>query len=142
MHPHGLSGATLAEQLRKHRIECEFADEDYLVLMTTPENPAQELERLIAALGINKRFYDGRTAKKKIPLPVGVTKEMTMREAYFSEGETVPVRAALGRICRMPMAACPPAIPVVVPGERVDETAIESFLYYGITTVEVVKCQK
>jgi len=64
---------------------------------------------------------------------------LSARNAYFSTGETLPVAQTLGKICRMPTAACPPAIPIVVPGERIDERAIQSFLYYGITQVEVVK---
>ena len=63
----------------------------------------------------------------------------SVREAYFSSGETLLTKQAMGRVCRMPMAACPPAIPVVVPGERIDQTAIECLLYYGIKTIEVVK---
>ena len=64
---------------------------------------------------------------------------MSTREAYFSSGELLPVKLALGRICRMPTASCPPAIPVVVPGEWIDEVAVKSFEYYGISFVEVVK---
>ena len=137
--PSGLTGADLAEQLRRNQIECEFADEDYLVLMATPENSVQDFERLINALGENKYFYDVSQEIKKIPLAIHARQAMTMREAYFAESEIIPVEQARGRICRMPMAACPPAIPVVVPGEIVDKAAMESFLYYGIETIEVLK---
>lgn len=140
--PSGLSGTDLALQLRKCQIECEFADEDYLVLMATPENSVRDFDRLISAFGENKRLYESRKTTDKIPLATAAKQAMSMREAYFSEGETIHVHAAAERICRMPMATCPPAIPVVVPGEIIDEAAIESFLYYGIETVEVVKWQK
>jgi arginine/lysine/ornithine decarboxylase len=140
--PAGMSGNDLAEQLRKKQIECEFADEDYLVLMATPENSVQDFKRLIEALGENKGASESLEKSKKIPLAAGAKCAMTMRDAYFAEGETIPVHVAQGRICRMPTAACPPAIPVVVPGEIIDEAAVESFLYYGIETVEVVKWQK
>ena len=75
-------------------------------------------------------------------MATAATQAMSIREAYLSEGETIPVRQATGRICRMPMSSCPPAIPVVVPGEVIDEAAIECFIYYGIENVEVVKWQK
>lgn len=142
--PAGMSGNDLAEQLKRNHIECEFADEDYLVLMVTPENSVQDFDRLIEALGDNKLAGDAAVAQvqRKIPPAVSAKRAMTMREAYFAEGETIPVHVAQGRICRMPTATCPPAIPVVVPGEIIDEAAIESFLYYGIETVEVVKWQK
>ena len=52
--PCGLTGTELAGQLRNHQIECEYADEDYLVLMATPENSVQDFDRLLAALGENR----------------------------------------------------------------------------------------
>jgi len=135
--PEGCTGTALAEQLRAHQIECEYADEEYLVLMATPENKVADFDRLLVALGKNKSGYVAK--ERLIPLAVHVTKAMSVREAYFSEGEVLPVTEALGRICRMPTAACPPAIPVVMPGETINEAAVQSFLHYGITTVEVVK---
>lgn len=134
----GLSGYDLANRIREHHIECEFADEDYLVLMATPENKVTDFDRLLFALGENKSLCAVRK-EEKIPLAVQAKHSMSMREAYFAEGELIPVEQAVGRICRMPTATCPPAIPVVVPGEMVDETAVKSFLYYGIKFVEVIK---
>lgn len=135
--PCGLTGTELAEQLRNHQIECEYADEDYLVLMATPENSVQDFDSLLAAMGENKLEYP--ISSKKIPLAVQAKQVMSVRKAYFSGGEVLPVEQAQGRICRMPTAACPPAIPIVVPGEKIDEEAVKSFDYYGIDFVEVVK---
>jgi arginine/lysine/ornithine decarboxylase len=33
---------------------------------------------------------------------------------------------------------CPPAVPIVVSGERIDESAEECFAYYGITHCAVI----
>ncbi len=137
--PAGVSGVSLAEQLRSNQIECEYADEDYLVLMATPENSVKDFDRLLAALGENKFYCDVTKEPKKIPLAVRAEQVMNVRKAYLSPGEVLPVAQALGKICRMPTATCPPAIPVVVPGEKIDEAAVQSFLYYGIEYVEVVK---
>ena len=137
--PGGLTGTELAEQLRNHQIECEYADEDYLVLMATPEISVQDFDRLLAAMGENNYSLEIENSDKKIPLSVHAEQVMSVREAYFSAGETIPVHVAQGRICRMPTATCPPAIPIVVPGERIDEAAVKSFIYYGINFVEVVK---
>lgn len=133
------TGHELAERLRENRIECEFADEDYLVLMATPDNSFTDLERLVLTLSENERTEQNSTEQKKIPLAVHTTRVMSIRDAYFSPGETIPADEAVGRICRMPMAACPPAIPVVVPGEIIDDEAVLCFKYYGINTVEVIK---
>ena len=64
---------------------------------------------------------------------------MTIREAIFAKQEVVSVTDAVGRICGSPAVSCPPAIPIVVSGELIDETAVQLFQYYGIETVEVVK---
>lgn len=137
--PCWLNGVKLTEQLRNNRIECEYADEDYLVLMVTPDNKVTDFEHLINVLGENKLNHNIINKTKNIPLARDAERVMSTRNAYFSDGEALPAAQALGRICRMPTAACPPAIPIVVPGERIDERAIQSFLYYGITQVEVVK---
>ena len=97
----------------------------------------QDFDRLLAAMGENKLEYP--ISSKEIPLAVQAEQVMSVRNAYFSGGEVLPVEQALGCICRMPTATCPPAIPIVVPGERIDETAVKSFKYYGIDFVEVVK---
>lgn len=137
--PCGLTGTELAGQLRNHQMECEYADEDYLVLMATPENSATDFDRLLALLETKELNQDIINKKTDVPMAMHVEQGMSMREAYFSDGEVLPVEQALGRICRMPTATCPPAIPVVVPGERIDDAAVQSFLYYRISTVEVVK---
>ena len=46
----GLTGQALADHLRQNGMECEYADPRYLVLMFTPENPAEDMARLEAAL--------------------------------------------------------------------------------------------
>lgn len=136
--PEGLTGQELAEQLRQNQIECEYADADYLVAMVTAWNREEDFERLIEVLGENKRSY-GMAENKRIPPVVRAEAVWSMRQAYFASGEVLKVEQAKNCICRKPTATCPPAIPVVVPGERIDEAAIQRFLYYGIDRVEVVQ---
>ena len=133
--PVGLTGEMLAEKLREHKAECEFADVDYLVLMVTPETTEKDYDRIIKALGVNDKSY-----VNKKPLE-GFLRErkMTIREALMTTRENVSSSDALGRICATTGVGCPPAIPVVIPGEVIDEGAIELLMYYGIETVDVVK---
>ncbi len=63
---------------------------------------------------------------------------LTPHEALFRAAEQVEVSAALGRIMADPTVSCPPAIPVVCCGERIDEWAVEAMEYYGITHVRVL----
>ena len=124
-------------------MECEYADNDYLVLMITPKNKEEELKQLVEVLK-NLSYYKQEVIsfpieKKKVPVLKSAKKVMSVREAFFSLGEVVAVEQSVGKICRMPTATCPPAIPIVVPGEQMDEVAIQCFQYYGIELIEIIK---
>ena len=64
---------------------------------------------------------------------------MPPKEAIFAPCESVAVKDSLGRILASPTVSCPPAIPVAVCGEIIDEDAIRCFEYYHINTILVVK---
>ena len=139
-------GRRTAEKLRASNIECEYSDCDYLVLMVTPENTAEELEALIDALGKNEAVIEPDTGKNSsfgtetgcIPELKDCRRELSLRRAFFSKHRTVPVSKAEGMICAAPLVSCPPAIPIVISGERITEEAVYLFEKYGITQVDVV----
>ena len=133
--PGGCTGRELAGRLREKGIECEHADRDYLVLMFTPANSREELERLERALGSAPAPC---AAAEPLPLAKG-EQVMSVRRAMLSPQETVPVREALGRVCGAPAVACPPAVPIAVSGERIGREAVELFMHYGMESVDVVK---
>ena len=127
--------ARMAERLRGAGIAWEYADRDFLVLMATPENAAVDFERVAAALGL--------CSAPDLPPPVlPLAKAETVlspREALFAPRERVNTEDAVGRICAAPLVSCPPAIPVVVSGERVPPDALPLFRYYNIREVDVVR---
>ena len=133
--PDGKSGIEVAEKLRSKGIECEYADIEYVVCMVSPEHSCEDFQTLLTAFGHNPASY---TCEQKLEL-VKCKRIMSIREAIFSEQEEVPVTEACGCVCGTPTVACPPAIPIVVSGEVIDETAIKMFQYYGITSVTVVR---
>ena len=133
----GNDGAALARALREGGVEPEFADCDCVVLMCSPQNTAEELSRIAAAL---------------VSLPVGTEipkthtvvahnaeKVLSIREAMLSAHEKIPAKAALGHICAAPCVSCPPAIPITVSGERITREHVALFLAYGIEQVDVVR---
>lgn len=133
--PAGLTGGTLADRLRRHGMECEYADSEFLVLMLTPENGPEELERIPAALGENRA---PAAASKMLPLAMGEG-VLSIRQALFAPHETVPADQALGRICGAPTVSCPPAIPIAVSGERIGREALALFAHYGVEAVDVLR---
>ena len=134
--PYGYTGTALAQYMREQGIECEFADPDYLVLMLTPATPEADICRLTDVLRALPRRATITERPPRMSLPKAV---MSVREAAFSPCETVPAAESLGRILAAATVGCPPAVPIVVSGERIDEDAVAQFAYYGIETCAVVR---
>lgn len=141
----GMTGSQLAKQLRRGGIECEYADPDDLVLMLTPENAPGDYAQLVSTLGAAPAHLSRRTPAecvKRLPSArnlSSIQRAMPVREALLSPHESIPTRAALGRVCGAPTVSCPPAIPIVVSGEVIDKEAIALFERYGVEKVEVLK---
>ena len=131
----GLTGTELAALLRRGGVECEYADGEYTVLMATPENAPEDLERVALALGENRRAPLARA----VPPPARGEEVMSVRRALLAPQETVPAEKSLGRVCGAPAVSCPPAIPIAVSGERVGPRALALFSHYGVETVDVVR---
>ena len=131
----GFSGTALAKLLRENKIECEYADPDYLVLMFTPENSETDFLRIESAF----QLID--CAPCASPCTLQFTQPNTVcsiRTAIFAPHETISASHSLGRICACPTVSCPPAIPIVVSGEKIDSDALRLFAHYGIETVDVI----
>ena len=132
---YGYTGKELADDLQQHRMVCEFADPDYLVLMVTPETGAEGLERLKTVL---------LALPKKQPLPPCPLEfrpgeqVLSIRQAMLSPGVVLPVEQCEGRILASASVGCPPAVPILICGERIDTHAIDCFRYYGIQSVTVL----
>ena len=61
------------------------------------------------------------------------------REALLAPQETLPLEQCRGRVLTAPTVSCPPAVPVLICGEEVDEAAIRCFRYYGMDRCTVVR---
>ena len=133
---YGYEGVDFADALRARNVECEFADRDFAVMMLTPETGKDGIARLRETLlSIPKR-----QAITERPPEMGLPEKiMSIREAAMAAKETVAAKDSLGRILADVSVSCPPAVPIVVCGERIDVDALRCFDYYGITTCTVVK---
>ena len=138
MHPcvYGYTGTEMADALRANGIECEFADPDFLVLMLTPAIGEADLQRLVEVLTSLPRREHIFAPPPQLGCP---EKGLSIRQALLSPSETIPVSESEGRILSAASVGCPPAVPIVVCGERIDANAVRCFQYYGIETVAVVK---
>ena len=105
----------------------------------TPQNDEKDFERL-EKWAVKTKYK--RVAKKKIEpkklILHRAERVMSIRKAAFSPYRKIKVSDAGGSICASQTIACPPAIPIAVCGERIDQNMISIFEEYGIDYVNVV----
>lgn len=132
----GYLGTEFAGELQKAGIVVEFADPDYVVMMLSCEMKEKDLRMLEEAVfGIERK-----EPLKDMPPEMGVPQRaLSVRGALFSERERIPAKESEGRILASLNVGCPPAVPIVVCGERIDKNALHVFEYYQIESCEVVK---
>ena len=125
-----------AKYFRNNSIEFEYADNDFIVFMFTPQNSQKDFERL-------KNTFANLETKKNSDIEsitFGKAEQaLTIREAIFCESEEISVVNAVDRVCASPTVSCPPAIPIAVSGEKITEKHIELFKKYNIEKILVVK---
>ena len=133
---YGYFGYELGEYLTKKGFVPEFFDLDFLTLMFTPEIADEDLKGLFSALFDLPKKEEITSKPPILNLP---KQKCSIREAVFSTFEMVDLENALGRISASPTVGCPPAVPIVMSGEEIDQNAIDAFEYYGIKKCNVVK---
>ena len=133
---YGYYATEIVEILKKENIIVEYYDKNYLVLMLSPLNTARDYQKLKNVLSrIEKR--------DRIPIPtfrpINLKRKMSIKKALFSSEELLEVDNAEGRILSSINVSCPPAVPIVISGEQIDENAISVMKYYGVEKCFVVK---
>ena len=111
----------------------EFSDPDYLVMMLPPD-PEAVIELISVLVNVNRR--EPITDKPPVPKPLETA--MTPRQAIMSKNRLVSVDDAIGCVLAAPSVSCPPAVPIAVCGEVIDDNAIKLFKYYGIDKIRVI----
>lgn len=131
---YGYLGTQVGEILENQGIVCEFADPDYVVFMFSPQEKGAT-ERLWAALSaIPKKT----PLSQRPPAFVPAQRVLPIREALLAPQETLPVEGCVDRIAATPSVGCPPAVPILLCGERFTEAHLELFRYYKVEICNVV----
>jgi arginine/lysine/ornithine decarboxylase len=134
---YGYTGNALAAYLAQNGIVCEFSDPDFVVLMLScdlPENALSKLEAMLTALSRKAPIGEQPPALTGLP-----TRVCSIRDTLFCKKETLPLSEANGRVLASLHVACPPAVPIAVAGERLDDALLSHLAYYGKTTCDVIK---
>ena len=132
----GYTGDKLSSILNNQGVVAEFHDADFVSFMLTPSNSDEDLERL------NKTMLSIKFKAKlddNAPVFSPCRKVMSLKEAFFAEHETVPVTESADRVFASFDVSCPPAVPIVVPGEEIGEYGAYLLKKFGKEIVTVVK---
>jgi arginine/lysine/ornithine decarboxylase len=126
----GADGYELERLLRRRDdVNMELAGENVLVgVFGMGEDAAEQGRRLVEALRHVTSELPGDSAGEHddfAPPPPWGELAMTPREAFLGPQEVVSAREAVGRVAAESLAAYPPGIPNVLPGERLSAETLD-----------------
>ena len=133
---YGYTGDDFARLLAQNNLYTEFHDPDFAVLMLTPDHRDSDLQAMEDILLSIPRL---KPLEQKMPAFTLPERVLSPQQALYAPAETVKAEDSLGRIVAFSGVGCPPAVPIAVSGEKIDENILSAFRYYAIHTVTVVK---
>lgn len=121
----GVTGYEVRSLLhQEHGILVEIATVNAIVAFFGPGKPLDTGRLLSALQGLPTKSHSLATpSMPRVPLPGA--RRLSPREAYFAPSEIVPFTSAVGRTSADTLAAYPPGIPNVTPGEEITSDTIE-----------------
>lgn len=132
----GITGYQASEIARtRHHVDFGAADTCRISARLTHADNDASIDLLVAT--VRHLTEDARRAETPpavdFPSAGGLELETVMlpRDAFFAEVEQIPVDKAVGRIAAEMVTPYPPGVPVLAPGERVTQEAID-YLRSGV----------
>lgn len=134
----GYTGFEFSQKLREFNIESEFCDENYVVLIPSPFNTEKDWEKL-------ENFI--KNVEIKNPKKLDIidnnfefnNKKMSICDALSHESQEINIENCVGKIAADIVCPCPPGIPVVMPGEKIDIFSQKKLINYNIKKINVLK---
>ena len=133
---YGYTGNEIVDILKSNDIFVEFYDSDYVVLMFTIEILDSEIEKVKQVLLSIKRR---EKLEKPTLLPCKNKCEISLTDAVYRLTETVDIDSAAYRVYGDFNLPCPPAVPIIMPGEIINENTINILKYYKVEKIKVIK---
>lgn len=121
-----ISGRLLKDILEKEfHIETEAKTDKGILALACVGNTTKELDYLyetVKNIASRKFYYEGIQKEQNKYMPFSIP-EMVLspRDAYFHKKVKMKPEEAVGRISAEIVALCPPGIPILVPGERIQK---------------------
>jgi arginine decarboxylase len=133
----GITGYQASEIARdRHHVDFSAADTCRINARITHANDEESVDLLVST--VRALADDARSAERPptvdFPSPEGLELETVVlpRDAFFAEAEQVPAEEAVGRIAAELVTPYPPGVPVLAPGERISQEAVD-YLRSGVS---------
>lgn len=119
------NGHLLLDYFRKNHIQCEMSYNQGVVMILSPSNTNEDFEEIYNA--INKLCLSEIESKEvNINVNIDIPKKlMEPFEVFSSKYEELELSKCEGRVSKEFIIPYPPGIPVVCPGEIIDNKIIE-----------------
>ncbi|WNC17600.1 aminotransferase class I/II-fold pyridoxal phosphate-dependent enzyme [Brevibacillus brevis] len=123
-----LDGFALQHAMEKHGIYPELADASHVLLAASAGTSARDLDalaKLLESLDVEVEPGEERVLEAGVVSSHYLREQVVpMDEAVDSPKETISLEQSLGRVAAEMVIPYPPGIPVLVPGERIDEQCL------------------
>jgi len=115
----------------KYNVQVELAEENILLCVLSVAQREKDFKYLYYGLKqISKQYYLNKTYKYPA-IPLSYPRRVTRpREAYHAPFIYVDVNDSLNMICAESIMIYPPGIPLIIPGERINQNVIDSINNY------------
>ena len=126
----GADGNLVEAELLAANIDLEMANKDVIIPMITLADTPQRIENLVTRIIALVEKYRGEPRPIKIAAAFAIEPEVviTPREAFFAPYEVVSAKDAVGRVSAELICPYPPGVPVLSPGERITQSAMNALL--------------
>jgi arginine/lysine/ornithine decarboxylase len=129
----GISGYQAADWLHEQeRIDMHLSDHARIMATVSIADDETTADRLRGALerltGAAEDFPEPKPVKIPDPPALELETVNRPRDAFFGQFEDVDAEDAVGRIAAEQITPYPPGIPVILPGERINQAVIDYLL--------------
>ncbi|MGO3751896.1 MAG: aminotransferase class I/II-fold pyridoxal phosphate-dependent enzyme [Peptoniphilaceae bacterium] len=134
----GRSGFEIVKNLfLRYNIRLEMGDLYYALAISSIINDEEDFNKLRLALG--KLSDENLEEKEGIPIKLNKAKiKLKPREAFYRDKYEVSIDNSINKISASLVSAYPPGIPLLVPGELIEENIIKEIKAYIESGIEVV----
>ena len=124
----GVDGSKVEKDLLKDNIDVEMANRDIMIPMITLADTAERIDDLINKIiaSVNTQRSTPRPIEIAAAFSIEPEVVVTPRDAFFSKYEVISATDSVGRVCAEMVCPYPPGVPVLSPGERITQQALDA----------------